>query len=225
MVGHNGDEGLGYPGLQNDTAFEGRSDSLSRHSTKFCPTSTNRASAYIASFLSAAPERVRRHVTEVIYPPKIINNGNVLEDYDPDDSKSLAVTGYTNTFGRQTLLTSEAVISCLTYQVNKAFKGQAYNYLFTTPPALHGQELYYVFYNEQSTDVFFRPINVTLAHSMQEYWINFAQSGDPNGDGLPYFGKYGQNSSAQGLSLADIGPTEDPTDNDRCRWWQLGLYV
>jgi len=164
-------------------------------------------------------------MTEILYPPEINTTGNVLEDYDPMNSKYLTVTGYNTALGRQTLLTSESIITCLTYHVNKAFRGQTYTYLFTVPPALHGQELYYVFYNEQSTDVFFRPINVTLAHIVQEYWINFALSGDPNGEGLPYFAKWGNNSSAQGLSLADVGPTDDPTDNDRCRWWQLSLYV
>jgi carboxylesterase type B len=117
------------------------------------------------------------------------------------------------------------VINCLTRYVNKAFRGQTYAYLFTAPPALHGQELYYVFYNKQPTDVFFRPINVTLAHIMQDYWINFAQFGSPNGEGLPHFPKWGHNSKVQGLSLAGVGPTQDSTDKERCDWWQLSLYL
>ena len=90
---------------------------------------------------------------------------------------------------------------------------------------MHGQELYYVFYNEQETDIHHRPINVTLAHIMQDYWINFAQTGSPNGEGLPHFAQSGNDSIVQGLSLAGVGPRPDTTDNARCRWWQLGLYL
>jgi cholinesterase len=168
---------------------------------------------------------VLRYITRVIYPPEIPTTGDVLEDYNPNTTKSLNVNGYDNALGRQALLTSDTVLDCLTYYVNKAFRGRAYSYIFTTPPAMHGQELYYVFYNGQATDVFFRPINVTLAHMMQRYWINFAQSGNPNAEGLPLFSQWGKDSNVQQLSLADVGPTLDPTNNERCRWWQLGLYL
>jgi carboxylesterase type B len=135
------------------------------------------------------------------------------------------VTRYNNTHGRQVLLASESVYTCLTYYFNSALKGRSYTYLFSVPPALHGQELYYVFYNEQATDLFHRPINVTLAHIVQDYWINFARTGSPNGEGLPHFAQWGNDSIVQGLSLAGVGPTPDTTDNARCRWWQLGFYL
>ena len=82
-----------------------------------------------------------------------------------------------------------------------------------------------MFYNGQATDVFYRPINVTLAHVVQDYWLNFARSGTPNGEGLPLFEQWGSGANAQGLSHAGVGPTSDPADNERCRWWQLGLWV
>jgi cholinesterase len=181
--------------------------------------------AYVRSYLPNAPDPVFNHVTQALYPPTFKTDGSVLEDYDPNTPKSLIVTGYNSPLGRQTFLTSETVINCLTNWVNKAFGGQTYAYVFSAPPALHGQELYYVFYNEQATDVFFRPINVTLAHTIQDYWINFAEFGNPNGEGLPHFPTWGSNSAVQELSLADVGPMEDPLDSERCGWWQLGLYL
>jgi cholinesterase len=224
MVGHNGDEGMGYPSLTNGTAFEGKFRRNAEDSfSQIAPFDHD--PAYIASSFPNAPPTVLRYITRVLYPPTIPTSGDILEDYDPRTSRSLSVTGYDNAQGRQAFLTSETVISCLTYYLNKAFVGRAYSYIFTTPPAMHGQELYYVFYNGQSTDVFYRPINVTLAHIMQDYWINFARFGNPNAKGLPYFSRWGNDSSLQQLSLADIGPTRDPTDNERCRWWQLGLYI
>jgi cholinesterase len=190
-----------------------------------CFTWADLGSAYIKSSFPNAPDSVLQHITQVLYPTEIKTTGNTLQEYDPINSESLLVTGYNTSLGRQTLLTSETVINCLTYYVNKAFRGQTYAYIFSTPPALHGQELYYVFYNGQSTDVFFRPINITLAHIIQDYWINFAQLGSPNGAGLPHFAKWGDSSNVQGLSLAGVGPMQDTFDSDRCGWWQLGLYV
>ncbi|KAH6639108.1 Alpha/Beta hydrolase protein [Boeremia exigua] len=203
MVGHNGDEGVGYPGLTSDAAFD----------------------AYVDLMFSDAPVSARKYITEVLYPPILESTRDLFQDYNPATSTSLVVTGYNNTHGRQNLLTSETVINCLTTQVSNAFRGRSYAYLFATPPALHGQELYYVFYNEQATDVFYRPINVTLAHIMQDYWLNFARTGTPNGKGVPTFAPYGSGKSVQSLSLAGVGATQDVSDNERCRWWQLGLYM
>lgn len=185
----------------------------------------NRLLGYVNTIFPNAPSTVRQYITETLYPPEIETTGDLVQDYSPEQSKSLIVTGYNDILGRQTLLTSETVINCLTYHVNKAFQGRSYAYLFSAPPALHGQELYYVFYNEQPTDVFYRPINVTLAHVVQDYWLNFARNGDPNGEGLTDFPQWGDEANVLGLSLAGVGPTPDTTDNARCRWWQLGLWV
>ncbi|KAJ8114479.1 hypothetical protein OPT61_g3652 [Boeremia exigua] len=203
MIGHNGDEGLAYPLLQNNTAFE----------------------QYVFTSFPNAPPAARKHITEVLYPPMIEATRNQFEDYNPATTTSMVVNGYNNTHGRQALLTSETVINCLTNHINRAFGGKSYSYLFSTPPALHGQDLYYVFYNQQATDVYYRPINVTLAHIMQDYWLNFARTGSPNGDGLPLFSTWGSSANVQSISLAGVGPTDDVSNNARCRWWQLGLYL
>jgi cholinesterase len=218
MVGHNGDEGVGYPILPDDDTFTCKSYSSPAYifaPAEFCL-------AYIRTSFPNAPAPAISHITDVLYPPTLPTNGSVLESYDPKTSQSLTVTGYNTPLGRQTLLTSETVINCLTYTVNKAFKGKTYSYVFSAPPALHGQELYYVFYNGQETDVFFRPLNVTLARTMQDYWINFAVNGDPNGDALP---KWEMGEGVQELSLERVGMMEDPLDEERCAWWGLGLYL
>jgi carboxylesterase type B len=225
MIGHNGDEGVGYPSLANNSAFEGMfGESFLAH-MRVCFGGANSSAAYINTSFPNAPSSIRQYITNELYPPLLETTGDLVQDYNPTQSKSMIVSGYNDALGRQTLFTSETVINCLTYHVNRAFKGTSYAYLFSAPPALHGQELYYVFYNGQATDVYYRPINVTLAHIMQDYWLNFARTGNPNGEGLPTFAQWGNDSNVQGLSLAGVGPTLDTSDNERCRWWQLGLYV
>ncbi|KAH4040339.1 carboxylic ester hydrolase [Parastagonospora nodorum] len=202
LVGHNGNEGFGYP-VANESAFDASMNTL----------------------FPNAPTSALDHITKVLYPPKAPSAGAIPSDYDPETSKSLIVTSYNDPQGRQALFQSDTVIKCNTHFFNDAFKGRTYAYVLSVPPALHGQDLYYVFYNGQATDVYFRPINVTLAHIIQDYWINFANYGSPNGEGLPFFSSWGQNASVQGLSHDDVGPIQDPIDVETCRWWQLGLYV
>ncbi|KAH7398624.1 Alpha/Beta hydrolase protein [Phaeosphaeria sp. MPI-PUGE-AT-0046c] len=203
MVGHNGDEGFGYPGLKNDTDFD----------------------AFIQTIFPNAPNSELDYITKEMYPPKARSFGALPEDYDPTSTTSTIVTSYNNTQGRQSLFVSDTVINCNAHFVNKAYKGETYSYLLAVPPALHGQDLYYVFYNGQATDVFYRPINITLAHIIQEYWINFAKFGSPNGQGLPFFPKWGHNMSVQGLSHDGVEPIRDPIDVFVCDRWELGLYL
>ncbi|HTQ96939.1 MAG TPA: carboxylesterase family protein [Candidatus Acidoferrum sp.] len=58
--------------------------------------------------------------------------------------------------------------------------------------AFHSDEVAYVFGNldaRQGTK--WRPEDYALSEKMQNYWTNFAKSGDPNGNGLPGWPKYG----------------------------------
>ena len=70
-------------------------------------------------------------------------------------------------------------------------KGKAYVYYFDrrTPATLeganHGEEMSFVFGNPSPFSGAQQPGDEDLAGLMQNYWVNFAKSGDPNGPGLP----------------------------------------
>lgn len=127
--------------------------------------------------------------------------------------------GYTNQIARADSLVSEATFSCNANYLSRAFGAKAYRYFFNVPPALHGDDVAYTFYEGPATSV----KNNTLALTMQGYFTNFVKNGNPNGDGLPAFPNYG------GAKMLDLGPsTITPVPDNlampRCHWWQKALY-
>lgn len=91
------------------------------------------------------------------------------------------------------------------------------------PPGLHGQDIPYTYFTtpEQSTSV----LNTTVATVLQQYITQFAISGQPNEEGIPYFNMYGPNATVQNLGISRITEQMDPVANRRCNWWQKALYV
>lgn len=113
-----------------------------------------------------------------------------------------------------------------------------YSYYFTVPPALHGQDVAYTYYNGPNEAV----ISKEVAIAMQKYITHFAEHGTPNEPGVPYFPIYGKNAQVQDLNVTGISQVVDPTANYRwatridgvcvtmlirgyrCDWWQKALY-
>lgn len=69
-------------------------------------------------------ESALRYITEELYP----------EIYDGS-------RGYKDAFTRVALLISETGFTCYTRAMMKAKQGEGYSYLFSVPPALHGQDV------------------------------------------------------------------------------------
>ncbi|KAI9666250.1 MAG: hypothetical protein M1821_004185 [Bathelium mastoideum] len=137
---------------------------------------------------------------------------------------------YTNQLERTALLISELVFTCNAYYLNKAYNNQTHSYLFSVYPGLHGEDVAYTFFDGQTgPEILEDAANATLAEDFQEYLTNFAETGNPNGDGLPFFPIYGANATQQVLNLTsslavNISQTMDPAANYRCDYWQKALY-
>lgn len=128
--------------------------------------------------------------------------------------------GYTDPIGRAALATSDVAFQCNTDYLNRAFDNQTYAYLFSVPPALHGQDVRYTFYNGDAS----KDVNATVALKLQDYITSFARTGVPESKGGPVFRMHGHEARILNLGNKGFREMRDPTANPRCTWWQKGLY-
>lgn len=131
---------------------------------------------------------------------------------------------YTNIRERLFLLIAESVFTCNTNYINKAFDNKTYAYEFQVPPAFHGQDVRYTFYQGQGDDLQ-NGLVAAIAEIQQAYITNFVMTGDPNGPGLAPFPMQGANASMNAWNVTGVKTERDPTVNDRCAWLQQGSFA
>ncbi len=79
--------------------------------------------------------------------------------------------------------------------------------------AFHSADIEYVFGTlDTRLGETVRPQDRTLSEQMMGYWTNFAKTGDPNGQGLPAWPKYGTENAILHLN-APLTSGPDPTWN------------
>ncbi|WP_413379336.1 carboxylesterase family protein [Paenibacillus taichungensis] len=69
-------------------------------------------------------------------------------------------------------------------------KGQPGPSRFETLGAYHSGEIVYAYNNLDKVNLPYTPEDYELADRMSSYWVNFAKSGDPNDDKLPFWAPY-----------------------------------
>jgi acetylcholinesterase len=161
--------------------------------------------AYLRQSYPTIPQSSLDYITNVLYPP--IYDGTY---------------GYRSITERVIFIITETIFTCNTNYINKAFNNQTYAYEFEVPPAFHGFDIQYTFYNGQGSDAsagLFAPI----AEALQAYITNFVKYGNPNGPGVPNFPMQGMNANMNGLNVTGITTKRDPTVNPRCAWFQKSL--
>ncbi|KAI9799700.1 MAG: hypothetical protein M1825_004435 [Sarcosagium campestre] len=156
------------------------------------------------TFPLASPKTLS-YISTQLYPP-------IFDDPD--------TYPYRDQLGRAALLISEAVFICNTNYLARSYQRQTYNYLFAIPPALHGDDLHYTFGPDRASR---RSDSKRI--ELQTLFGRFTRSAQVN-DGPPNtFRKYGTDSAVLKLTRGSSFMTKDPAANERCLWWQQGLYL
>lgn len=154
---------------------------------------------------SAFPSTVS-YISDTLYPPIF------------DGTQAM---GYTNQIARGAAIISESTFTCNTFYLDKAFANKTYSYYFSVPPALHGEDVAYTYYNGGNDSSVIVP---EVAIALQDYITSFAETGSPNREGVPFFRMYGPNATVQELGAAGVSQRKDTVANYRCNWWQKALY-
>ncbi|CBX98109.1 hypothetical protein IAQ61_010214 [Plenodomus lingam] len=153
-----------------------------------------------------APQESLDYIVNTLYPP-------VFDGTYP----------YTNQYERATLVGSEGVFTCNTNYLSTAFKNETYSYLFAVPPAFHGLDVAYTFYDGGALSPPLGVVNRTVAIALQEFIASFAEGGVPEADGVTQFNMYGEDAGVLKLNISGIDEVRDSNANARCAWWQKGL--
>ena len=92
---------------------------------------------------------------------------------------------------------------------------KVYRYLFTKENGYHATyhsgEMVYCYGNiaRQNRPYAYNDSDYKLQNIMLNYWVNFAKSGNPNGEGLPTWNEY-QNNGDKVMELgSNVGPIND----------------
>ena len=183
----------------------------------FAPNSfvTNESSyeSYLKSLITPLANNATalRYITQTLYPP--IFNGS---------------QGYTNQTERNNLTVAAAFDCNARFMDQATFLPPTYAYEFSVPPALHGTDVAYTFYD---FDPAAAPgvVNATVAAILQGYLTRFAETGQPNAPTLPFFHPARPGLTVQNLGNDFVGPMPDERGirqlSERCRFWQDVPYL
>lgn len=175
---------------------------------------TSAFNARVSTTLLDAQPEILAYIENTLYPPVFDNQTGL---------------GYNDTISRLATLTADVLNTCNVYGLLQAFgPNVSYAFLFEEGRGLHAEDTPYTFYNYQPTeDVYgFGLINATVAQTLQDWILNFAATGNPNGPRTASIPTYGAGRTMGALSNNAVGsPVVDPAGKERCEFWQKALYV
>ena len=134
--------------------------------------------------------------------------------------------GYINQVQGNNLTIADATIVCnARFMAEVSFRPTTYAYVFSVPPAVHGADLTFTFYDFEPSP----GVNVTVAETLQRYLTRFTEVGQPNSPSLPFFPPARPGSTVQNLGSDFVGPLLDESGikqlSQRCRFWQDVPYL
>lgn len=133
--------------------------------------------------------------------------------------------GYTSPIQRAVMTVQDFNIQCNTLFLTSALQNGTFNYVFAVPPALHGQDVAYSFYDDGAAGPDQAVENPQLAVAMQEYFASFVESGVPAAEGNAAWPTFGEQSNLMVFNVSGVSVgVEGQLEWERCAWWQKGLW-
>ncbi|KAF4857011.1 Carboxylesterase patB [Colletotrichum siamense] len=172
----------------------------------FTNPTINSSADYLTTVTSSFPtisKDALKFINTTLYPP--VFDGSL---------------GYKDEFQRALGTVEDVNIICNTHYIAQAFSDKAYALRFAVPPGIHGQQTPYVFRNGAPSGVV-----PSVADALQQYIVSFVTKSVPtssNGTEMPV---YGSESVLVNLATNGTSQQKDDTANQRCTWWQKGLFA
>lgn len=179
--------------------------------------------AYFTAPYANTTERIAAQLETTLYNIPKSSLDTIIEELYPavfDGSY-----GYTDNYTRASTIVSEGIFTCNTNYLSTGFDNKTYSYLFSIPPALHGQDVAYTYYDGgiATSSNPYAVQNRTIAVALQEFITSFAKTGVPDADGVRQFNMYGPDATILDLNVTGIEEIHDSNASKRCKWWQLAL--
>jgi carboxylesterase type B len=131
--------------------------------------------------------------------------------------------GYADQVLRLSTTVQDLVFECNELALTYALQNQTYSYVFSVPPAIHGIDVAYTFYDDGGNSSSL--VDPSIAMTMQRLFTSFLSTGKPNSPSEIEFPVYGKEGNILNLNIT--GPTiinENPLQVKRCNWWQKLSY-
>jgi carboxylesterase type B len=115
---------------------------------------------------------------------------------------------------RVSALHGDVIFNCNNSWLSKMVKC-SYRYIFNIPPAFHGMDVAYTFYNGPGIDPFIQNDTAAIIH--QEYITDYVIHGEPGCADTKYcWPKYGSEANTMSLNVTEFKVIRDPWYYERC---------
>lgn len=138
-------------------------------------------------------------------------------------------TSQESIWDRTVALISDIQFTCNAQVIASSYSthnDNVFRYMFAVPPAKHGDDVYYSFYDYGNGSTDNQVANTSVAFALQNIITSLGISGVPEYGSDGPLAKYGADQNILVVNLTTIEQhAGDPWHSDRCTFWQEAGYI